>query len=119
MERDLTKPHEIYDILVHGIVMRVCRTCRRTKDLDKFHKHSRRNLGREYQCKFCKKKYKRNYDKGSTVTDIKVKARKKRCSKCDKNKLKNQFSPNLGTVDGLQSWCRSCSRKYGALGDLL
>lgn len=37
---------------------------------------------------------------------------KKRCIKCGKLKETDEFYANKSTIDGLNKWCKDCSRKY-------
>ena len=46
------------------------------------------------------------------LTILKVEGKVKKCRKCKKWKLKEEFSADKRNKDGLHSYCKACRNKY-------
>ncbi len=108
---------------------KVCTKCRLPKPLDDFHDAPRMRLGKQSRCKKCQvestKKWRRESSddslRSARKTSRKYKAHwrthnpyeetdLKRCPHCTVEKLSLEFDECHSVADGLQSWCRECSK---------
>jgi hypothetical protein len=80
-----------------------CRTCRKTKTLDKFCKNIRSRDGYHGACKSCDKKSKKRYEPSQ---DVKF----KKCNKCNEKKAINNFYSSTSNKDGYSGACKHCDR---------
>ena len=67
-------------------------------------------------CKKCRREYyKKDYKKLSDRKDSDIiYPKKKRCSHCGKIKFAREFNRNKGKKDGLDFWCKDCSKQANA-----
>ena len=84
--------------------MKICKKCKKEKEIINFHNNKRTKDGLNDYCKPCKSKYlKRNKYPRSTVDKI--------CTKCKEMKPASDYTTCRTRTDGLQNKCKSCSFK--------
>lgn len=99
---------------------RKCYKCRRIKDLTEFYKHKNQPLGRMYECKSCRKKYKKrwyrqNLEKSQLNTKLYRQRNKDNMYEIDKrNHLKTKYNLTLEQYKNLlilQNYvCKICKK---------
>ena len=108
--------------------MKRCAKCKKLKSENKFHKKISTKDGLHYSCIECEREYNRKYKKRNrkrTRTNLRYEdshriidgVKQKRCTKCKKWKKESEFGKNSSTRDGLNFWCKKCTRKLHGKGD--
>jgi len=80
--------------------MKVCYSCKNSKDLSEFWIHSRNNDGLQNKCKDCKRIYDNNYHKNRTKIQKDTKYNKQRL------RIK-KFMSDINSLK-LSKWCKDC-----------
>jgi prophage antirepressor-like protein/very-short-patch-repair endonuclease len=91
-------------------IKRVCATCKKSKDLEDFHRSNYQNLGRDYSCKNCRnmKSKIKNEKRRETLTEITEKI----CKTCEETKDIEHFWKGVCYKDGYCSNCKICEVEY-------
>ena len=85
--------------------MKICKKCKKEKEIINFHKNKRTKDGLNDYCKPCKSEYlKRNKYPRSTVGKI--------CTKCKEMKPASDYTTSRTRTDGLQNKCKTCSFQF-------
>jgi len=115
--RDYLRYEERHRV-IRGFKEKLCSRCKQWKYYSDFYKDKKTKDGLMFWCKECEskrtehkrrsnKKYLRYEDRHRTVKRIKQKL----CAKCSIWKVESDFSKNRSNRDGLNSWCKECTRK--------
>ena len=90
---------------------KVCTKCNQIKLLSEYNKDKSKSIGFRNNCKLCeciaKKQYQdnnRQINANKIYNEIDV----KQCARCEQSKPLTDYQKNITTVDGLQSYCKSC-----------
>ena len=83
-------------------LIKVCKNCEKSKDLNNFHRQKKGFLGRNSVCKDCRKKRKIKY---VSTKDLVL------CNMCNIKKKTEDFYKNSSSKNGLQSYCKTCQKK--------
>ncbi len=108
---------------------KTCTKCKTSKPLDKFYDNPRMRLGKQSRCKECQSKATKRWRQESTDSYLtsarrivrRYKAywrahnpyeetKEKACPHCKQPRSGLDFDECHAVKDGLQSWCRECSR---------
>lgn len=93
--------------------MKLCLKCKTEKDFSSFAKDKTREDNLYVYCKECVHKiYKSKYIplKENILWQKALEEGNKRCTSCNKNKLLSDFDKANNRKDGVQSFCKECSR---------
>jgi hypothetical protein len=89
-----------------------CKSCLQVKPLDAFYKNAFSPDGYYSFCKVC-------YDlliKGNNKDQNPLAGFQRKCEKCNRIKLLNEFYEKPKSLPGKESWCKSCQQAYVAAG---
>jgi hypothetical protein len=85
---------------------KICSTCKKVLNKEKFHKKKSKKDGLASQCRECCKKRKesswKNKDKILTETNTRM------CLMCNETKKYNEFTKNIRKKDGYEIYCKLC-----------
>jgi len=87
--------------------IKICRCCKVSKELDKFHTRSSSTDGKESICKECNKYILKRVPKPLATKEF-----HKVCNTCLEEKHINFFHKHKGGAYGVDSRCKECSSKY-------
>jgi hypothetical protein len=83
--------------------MKICKTCKKEKELSQFHKNRLQSDGHMIHCADCANKKKR---------ERVVVPETKQCTKCKRYKQLKEYSLKFGDKSGYNSQCKQCASLY-------
>jgi len=113
--------------VVDGVRQKLCSRCNKWKDEIQFSKDRKRRDGLSDACRKCEGQRVHEYYKNVIKKGGPVKkhyryekthrtlngVKQKRCRRCRRWKAESEFYRHRRNKDGLDVWCKSCSRKRG------